>query len=299
MSPPVTRALFFGVERPFICDRMRWVRQRAYGMIATMIDKITTLTAAAQLVQDGDTLALGGMTIYRRPVSFVQALIRRDPSPRNLTLLAFTAGFAADLLVGAGLIGCVRTCYFGLEVFGLAPMFTQAASGDALTIIEESEASIAHGLRANMANVGFLPSRAWLGTEMLAVRPDVTTITDPYTGDTLTAFPAISCDVAVIHVLEADRTGNARLGGNPTIDRELSTVAERVILTAERVVDALDAPIDLPGQPVTAVVPLPHGAWPTSCYPLYPIDGEEILRYIAACNAGEFQRYLDKWEQPR
>ena len=131
----------------------------------------------------------------------------------------------------------------------------------------------------------------------MRARPDVRTIRDPYNGEELTAFPAVDCDVAVIHVLRADRAGNAVLGGNPTIDLELTMVARDVILTAEEVVEALDAPIDLVGQPVSAVVSAPFGAWPTSCYPRYPLDGEEILRYIDACNAGKFAEYVSGMEQ--
>ncbi|HEX6383577.1 MAG TPA: CoA-transferase [Anaerolineae bacterium] len=258
-----------------------------------MIDKTATLPAALDLVYDNDVVGLGGMTIYRRPVAFVRALIQRQNPPRNLTLLAFTAGLASDMLVGAGLVSRTRTCYFGLETFGLAPMFTQAASQGNVAIVEESEASIALGLRAQMAGVGFMPGRAWQGTDMFRVRPDVRCIADPYTGETLTAFPAIRCDVAIIHVLRADRSGNCRLGGNPTIDVELATIASRVIITAEEVVDELDAPVDIPGLPVTAIVHVPHGAWPTSRYPLYPIDGEEILDYISACNAGKFESYVE------
>lgn len=257
-----------------------------------MEDKRTDLATAARLVRPGETLALGGMTIYRRPVAFVRALLALPEPPRDLTLLAFTAGFAADLLVGAGLIRRTRTCYFGLESFGLAPMFTAAAGAGALEIVEESEASIASGLRARLAGVGFMPGRAWQGTDMLAVRPDVQTIVDPYSGEPLTAFPALGCDVAVIHVLRADYAGNAVLGGNPTIDLELALVADRVILTAEEVTPRLEGPLDLMGQLVTAVVAAPGGARPTSCYPLYPIDGEEILNYIAACNAGAFADYV-------
>ena len=52
-----------------------------------------SLTDAAALVQDGQTIALGGMTIYRRPVAFVRELLRRDPRPKDLTLLCFTAGY--------------------------------------------------------------------------------------------------------------------------------------------------------------------------------------------------------------
>jgi glutaconate CoA-transferase subunit A len=257
-----------------------------------MPNKTTPLSAALDIIQDNQTLGIGGMTLYRRPVAFIRALIQRPNPPRNLTLLTFTAGLESDLLVGAGLVSHTRTCYFGLETFGLAPMFTTAAQDGRLHVIEESEASLANGLRASMAGIGFMPSRAWQGTDLFRARPDVQTITDPYTGRPLTAFPAITCDTAVIHVLRADRAGNAILGGNPTIDIELATVARHVILTAEELVDQLDAPIDLPGLIVTAIVHLPNGAWPTSCYPLYPLDGQEILRYLTACNTGQFHNYL-------
>jgi glutaconate CoA-transferase subunit A len=171
-------------------------------------------------------------------------------------------------------------------------MFSKAVHEGRLQVIEESEASIACGLRAAMAGVGFMPSRAWQGTDLLEVRPDVATIEDPYSGQSLTAFPAIRCDVAVIHVLRADRAGNAILGGNPTIDLELALVSDRLILTAETVVDELQANIDLPALDVTSVVHMPRGAWPTSCYPAYPLDGEAILAYIDACNQDRFWDYV-------
>lgn len=257
-----------------------------------MMDKVTPMEMAVKLVKTGQTLGLGGMTIYRRPVAFAKALIEQETPPTDLTLLAFTAGLASDMLVGAGLVSHTRTCYFGLESFGLAPHFTSKVSDGSLKVIEESEASIANGLRAQMAGIGFMPSRAWVGTDMFIARPDIKTIIDPYTNQTLTAFPAISCDVAVIHVLKADKFGNAVLGGNPTIDADLTIVAKTVILTAEEIVEQLDAPIDLHGQPITAVVHAPNGAWPTSCYPLYPIDGEEILRYLTASQTGDLATYL-------
>lgn len=258
-----------------------------------MIDKLVDLTAVTPLIRNNQTIALGGMTIYRRPVAFVRALLQREPRPQNLTLLAFTAGLASDMLVGGGCVAKTRTCYFGLESFGLAPMFGDAVRNGRLTIIEESEASIACGLRAAVGQLGFIPSRAWQGTDLFSVRPDVKTIIDPYSGETLTAFPAIKVDVAVIHVLRADRFGNAILGGNPTIDVALADVAKTVILTAEEMVDRLDGPLDLIGLPVTAVCHVPRGAWPTSCYPAYPLDGEEILRYIEACHNGNFENYVN------
>lgn len=260
-----------------------------------MIDKVANIEEVIQFVRDGQTLGLGGMVNFRRPMAFVRALIQRQEPPKNLTLLTLTGGMGADMLVGAGLVNRTRTCYFGLEIFGFAPMFTWAASKGLIEIVEESEASIANGLRAQLAGIGFMPSPAWQGTDMLEIRPDIKSIDDPYTGHRLTAFPAIACDVAVVHVLKADRFGNCVLGGNPTIDFELVSVANTIILTAEEVVDQLPGPIDINGHPVTAVTHCPQGAWPTSCYPCYPIDGEEILRYIEACNQGQFSSYVNSF----
>jgi acyl CoA:acetate/3-ketoacid CoA transferase alpha subunit len=157
-----------------------------------------SLQEATALIQPGQTLALGGMTLYRRPVAFVYELLRRDPRPTDLT----------------------------------------------------------------------------------------------YNGEELVAFPALKCDVAVIHALVADRSGNARINGNRGVDAELALVAETVIVTAEEIVDELTSDVDIVGPLVKGVVHAPRGAWPTSCYPLYPVGGGEILRYVDACNAGCFDEYL-------
>jgi glutaconate CoA-transferase, subunit A len=254
-----------------------------------------SLPKTAALIRDASALALGGMTLYRRPVAFVQELLRRDPRPRDLTLLNFTAGYESDLLVGAGCVKTVRSVYFGLESFGLAPMFTEAAGRGAITIQEETEASIVMGLRARMSGVGFMPSHAWIGTDLPDLRPDVKTVTDPYTGEMLMAFPAISIDVAVLHGMEADREGNVRLNHNLGIDMELAYVADTVVVTVERLVDRVEKSLDgplLPAPGADYIALAPRGAWPTSCYPDYPVGGGELLRYVDACNAGEFETYL-------
>lgn len=254
-----------------------------------MIDKVIPLSEAVKLVKSGDTLSLGGMNLYRRPVAFVRELLKTDV--RDLTLLNFTSSYESDLLIGAGRVKVLRTCYCGLESFGLAPMFTARATAGELELIEETEASLAFGLRATLAGVGFMPGQGWIGTDMLKVRPDVKVIDDPYTGQPVVAFPALRTDVAVIHVPIADRAGNARLLGNLAIDQEIALAAQQVIVTAEEIVEELTAPIDLIAPAVNVVVRAPRGAWPTSCYPHYALDGVEILRYGDACVAGKFAEY--------
>jgi len=263
-----------------------------------MANKLVLLDQAAAQVHSGDTLALGGMTLYRRPMAFIRALIRRylgQGEPKGLTLLAFTAGLESDLLVGAGAIARVRTCYFGLEVFGLAPMFTYCSNHGEIEIIEETEASLAFGLRAQMANVGFMPGRGWLGTDLPRLRPDVHTVVDPYSGEELVAFPSIRPDVTAIHALRADPDGNAQIGGNKGIDVELAMTSRTVIVTAEEVVPEL-AKADLVAPFVHYVVHAPNGALPTSCHPLYPLDGSALLAYTEQVSDPEsFHTYLENW----
>lgn len=254
-----------------------------------------SLDEAAALIPDGATLALGGMTVYRRPMAFVKALLRRQPRPADLTLLCFTAGIESDLLVGAGCVSTVRSAYFGLESFGLAPMFTERASSGGVRVVEETEQSLAMGMRAHMAGVGFMPSTAWIGTDLPRLRPDVKTIIDPYTGETLTAFPAIHCDVAVLHALEGDARGNFKINNNLGVDLELMYIAHTVIVTVETIVEQVERTTDslmIPAPGATHLVHAPRGAYPTSCYPLYPIGGGEFMRYVDACNAGKFDEYV-------
>lgn len=258
------------------------------------------LQDAIKLVKDGHTLALGGMTLYRRPVGFVRGLLQQEKPPRDLTLLSFTGSLESDILVGAGCVKAVRSAYFGFEAFGLAPMFTQMAQTGEIKVVEETEASIVMGIRAQISGVGFMPSHAWIGTDLPTLRPDVKTVVDPYTGNELIAFPAIPCDVAVIHGLAGDKHGNVLINNNLGVDMELVYVADTVIATVEEIVDELKPTADgviIPHPGCNMVVHLPEGAKPTSCYPLYPVQGGDILRYVEACNANDFDKFLSGFLQ--
>jgi glutaconate CoA-transferase subunit A len=263
-----------------------------------MAEKLITMEMAAARVQTGSMVGLGGMTLYRRPVAFVRALLRRfqhTGEPGGLTLLAFTAGLESDVLVGAGLVKRVRSCYFGLEIFGLAPMFTFCAGRGEVEVIEETEASLAFGLRAAMAGVGFMPGRGWLGTDLPRLRPDVRTVRDPYSGEELMAFPAIRPEVAVIHALAADPDGNALIGANQGVDIELAMTAREVIITTEEIMPELER-ADIVAPLVHAVVLAPQGARPTSCHPLYPLDGEALLAYSEqVADPDSFQKFITHW----
>ncbi|MGD8604033.1 MAG: CoA-transferase [Anaerolineales bacterium] len=264
----------------------------------TQSDKTLDLNSALDLLPEGNfSIGFGGVTLYRRPMAFALACLDRHQKtghPNNLTLINFTAGVESDILVGQGMVSRLRTCYFGLEIFGLAPNFVSAAGSGQIEVIEETEASLAFGLRAAMAGVGFMPSTAWIGTDLPKLRPDVKTVVDPYSGEELTAFPAIHTDVAVIHALRADPRGNADIGTNLGVDRELALTSECVIVTTEEIVPSLDK-ADILGPLVDTVVHAPRGAWPTSCHPNYPLDGEAVLAYSETAGGEGYDVLLRSW----
>ena len=59
------------------------------------MSKVITMEQAFDLVTPGSTLGLGGMTLYRRPVAFVQALLAGDVS--DLTLISLTCGLPTEV----------------------------------------------------------------------------------------------------------------------------------------------------------------------------------------------------------
>jgi len=260
-----------------------------------MKSKLISLEEAAARVPSGAMLALGGMTLYRRPMAFIRALLRhhlKTGEPHDLTLLTFTASLESDLLVGARIVSRVRTCYFGMEIFGLAPMFSFYANHGEIEIIEETEASLAFGLNAQAASVGFMPGRGWLGTDLPKLRPDVRTVIDPYNGEELIAFPAIHPDIAVIHALRADPEGNTLIGDNKGVDEELAITSKVVIISSEEIVPELSK-ADIPAPFVHAVTEAPRGALPTSCHPLYPLDGNALLSYTeSVSDPASFSTFL-------
>lgn len=261
------------------------------------MDKRCALRDAAELVRDGSAIALGGMTLYRRPVAATRAIAAAGR--RGLTIVALTAGIETDLLIGAGCVARIRSCYTGLEFIGFAPHFTRAANAGEIEIVEETEYTLSYAVQAAAMRVPFLPMLdTLLATDIAKVRPDIRPFACPLTGATLLAVPALRVDVAIIHALAADRLGNACLPGQLALDPYLPAIADTTIVTCERIVAteelaALPGGIRLPGIGVTHVVHAPRGSEPCSCAPDYDLDVSAMLAYAdAAADPQRWQRWL-------
>jgi glutaconate CoA-transferase subunit A len=252
-----------------------------------------SLGAALHPVENGCLLALGGFTLYRRPIAAVLAIIQRGV--REISLLDNVAAFAADLLIGAGCVTRIHTCYIGMEILGVAPMYRLAIEEGRLEAVPESESTLAFGLRAARARTDFVPARIFGGTEMLDMRPDLHVVRSPYSEAEYVAVPALYPQVTVLHALMADECGNAVLGSELSLDADLAAASDYTVVTAERLVTVEEISLhgaDVLGGWVDAVVEQPRGAWPTACHPIYGTDMSAMAAYMEACAAGRFDSFV-------
>ena len=263
------------------------------------VNKRMDLAKALGEVRNGDTIGIGGMTLYRKPMAFVRGLVRREL--RDLTVIGMCSGFEAELLAAAGSLGTLRTCYFGLEFLGLAPLLRKAVEQGRVKVVEETEYTIAVGLQAALMRVPYLPSRdCEVGTDFFRIRPDLRRAACPVTGDELTWFPALAPRVAIIHAPMADEQGNTWLGGQHCVDAQLAMAADYTIVTVEKIVPtaqvkAAQGGAGLVSFMVDAVVEIPGGAHPTSCYPDYPLDVVHLTSYLRQARGGGGGQYLAQY----
>ena len=151
-------------------------------------DKTTTLEAAVRLIEDGQTVAIGGSLIRRHPMALIYEMIRQGR--RDLTLLGWNNAIDMDLLVGAGRVTALTTAYVGMAMLGLGHNFRRTVEAGELQVFEHSESTAIDAFRAGSMGWTFVPSKTPLGSGIVEHNPDVKSMTCPYTGDPYCVFPA-------------------------------------------------------------------------------------------------------------
>jgi glutaconate CoA-transferase, subunit A len=236
---------------------------------------LTLQEAVSDLVHDGDTVALEGFT-HLIPVAAGQEIIRQGR--RDLTLVRMTPDIVYDQLIGAG---CARKLIFswgGNPGVGSLHRFRDAVENGwpkPLEIEEHSHAGMANRYVAGASGLPFAVLRGYVGTDLPDVNPTIRPVTCPFTGEVLTAVPAMNPDVTVIHAQRADRAGTVQLWGIVGTQKEALLAARHSLVTVEEIVDTLErrpGDVILPSWAVTAVAEVPRGAHPSYAQDYYDRD---------------------------
>jgi glutaconate CoA-transferase subunit A len=233
---------------------------------SAMADVLSLGEAVAALVRDGDTVALEGFT-HLIPFAAGHEIIRQGR--RDLTLVRMTPDLVYDQLIG---MGCARRLVFswgGNPGVGSLHRFRDAVQNGwprPLAIEEHSHAGMANRYVAGASGLPFAVLRGYAGTDLAAHTDTIKPITCPFTGEVLTAVPALRPDVTVVHAQRADRAGNVQMWGITGIQKEAVLAATRSLVTVEEIVEELTPVPDqvvLPTWVVTAVAEVPGGSHPS------------------------------------
>lgn len=290
---------------PLLCDpSANRLREALREKPRALADKVTTVAdAVARLVRDNDYLAIGGFGTNRIPTSICHEILRQDKKHLNFAGHTSTHDFeilCAGNLLGRGptLAGVDAAYVVGIEARGLSPHARRVMQSGTLKTAEWSNYSLAVRLQAGAMGVPFLPMRSMLGTDTFHYSA-AKEITCPFTGIKLCAVPALTPDVAAIHVHESDRFGNCRLRGTTVADLELARAAKRVIITCERIIPDDETRRDpsqtvIPFLCVDAVCEVPFGSYPGNMAGEYFSDEDHLRRWLAEeKDLDGFRKFLD------
>ena len=263
-----------------------------------MAEILSLSDAIARFVRSGDAVALEGFT-HLIPFAAGHEIIRQGIT--DLTLIRMTPDLIYDQMIGCG---CARKLVFswgGNPGVGSLHRLRDAVERGwprPLEIEEHSHSAMAHAYAAGAAGMPCAILKGYLGSELAAVNARIKSIVCPFTGEMLTAVPALRPDVTVVHAQRADRAGNVLIAGIIGVQKEAVLSAGRSVATVEEVVDDLGTTgtnaIVLPSWTLNAVAFAPGGARPSYAHGYYDRDNAFYTAWDAIARDRErFTEWID------
>jgi len=270
--------------------------------------KVATMREAiAELVHDGDTVAIEGFTHL---ISFAAGheIIRQRK--RDLTLARLTPDLIYDQMIAAGVARKLIFSWLGNPgVGGLGAIrrrIEPATSGGAgqpprLEVEEYSHFGMVGRYTAGAANLPFYPIRSYFETDLPKANPLIRVIESPYGDGVVYAVPPLKPDITIVHAQRADASGDTQIWGLLGCQKEAAFAAERVIVVVEELVDEAVIRADpnrtiIPGLIVDAVVVEPFGAHPSYVQGAYDRDNRFYLDWDAITkDEAAIQAWLAEW----
>ena len=263
--------------------------------VATMRDAI------AELVRDGDTVAIEGFT-HLISFSAGHEIIRQGR--RDLTLARLTPDLIYDQMIAAGVASKLIFSWLGNPgVGGLGAIRRRIETGQPapLAVEEYSHFGMVGRYTAGASNLPFYPIRSYFETDMPAANPMIREIESPYGDGKIFAVPPLKPGVTIVHAQRADASGNTQVWGLLGCQKEAAFAAERVIVVVEELVDEAVIRADpnrtiIPGLIVDAVVVEPFGAHPSYVQGAYDRDNRFYLDWDAITrDEATIQAWLREW----
>ncbi len=260
--------------------------------------------AVAELIHDGDTVAIEGFTHL---ICFAAGheIIRQRK--RNLTLARMTPDVLYDQMIGAGVATKLIFSWLGNPGVGSLHAIrrrVEQADPEPLEIEEYSHFGMVCRYVAGASNLPFFPIRSYYESDIPKVNPNIRTVISPYDDATeVYVVPALRPDVTIVHAQRATKNGDAQIWGLLGCQKEAAFAADRVIVACEELVDEAVVRRDpnrtvIPGIVVDAVVEQPFACHPSYAQGYYDRDNAFYLSWEAISKDHEaLEGWLKEWVQ--
>lgn len=268
--------------------------------------------AVETYVRPGCSLAAEGFT-HLIPHAAGLEIIRQNI--RHLTLIRMTPDIIYDQLIG---MGCADKLVFSWggnpgvgSLYRLRDAYEHGVPHP-MEFEEHAHAAMANAFQAGAAGMPVAIFKGYRGTEYPHVNSNIRFMTCPFTGEELTAVPALRPDVAIIHAQRADREGNVWLRGILGVQKEAVLAARHSVVTVEEIVGRVDereGGTVIPRWAIDAVCEVPMAAFPSYAEGYYDrsngfyVKWGEISKDMAAFRmwmetfvlaTSDFREYLSK-----
>ncbi len=220
---------------------------------------------------------------------------------QDLVLARATPDLIYDQMVAAGCARKIIFSYMGNPGVGSLRRMRAALESGELEWEEYSHFSMISRLQAGASGLPFMPMKLTGAEDLEAQNPNFKRVRDPYGGDDVMVVPALTPDVAMVHVQRADANGNAHVWGILGEQRLAAFAAKKVILTTEEIVseDVIRSDPNrtlIPGLVVDAVCEVPFCAHPSYTQGYHDRDNDFYLAWDEISKTDEgIQSYLQEW----
>ncbi len=256
--------------------------------------------AIAELVRDGDTVAIEGFTHL---ISFAAGheIIRQRR--RDLTLARMTPDLVYDQMIAAGCASKLVFSWLGNPGVGSLHAIRRAteAMPPELALEEYSHFGMVCRYTAGAMNLPFFPLRSYTDTDLPKANPLIRPVDSPFGDGPIYTVPPLKPDVTIVHAQRADAAGNTQVWGLLGCQKEAAFAAQRVIVVVEELVEESVVRADpnrtiIPGLIVDAVVVEPYGAHPSYAQGRYDRDNAFYLEWDRISREHDsLKSWLDEW----
>jgi glutaconate CoA-transferase, subunit A len=264
--------------------------------------KVTSMRdAVAELIRDGDTVAIEGFTHL---ICFAAGheIIRQRK--RDLTLCRLTPDVIYDQMIAAGVARKLVFSWLGNPGVGSLHAVrrrVEGKEGEPLELEEYSHFGMICRYVAGAANLPFFPIRSYAESDLPKANPRIVPVDSPYGGETVYAVPPLNPDVAIVHAQRADAAGDTQIWGVLGCQKEAAFAADRVMVVVEELVEESVIRRDpnrtvIPGMIVDAVVVEPRACHPSYAQGYYDRDNRFYLDWEAVSrDPASLETWLKEW----